>query len=354
MSAPHLHFSRTLAQAQAKEFLKRPLLNKAFHHAWLIHGAPGLGQEALALDIRDILACTDPVKKPCLVCSGCKARLQGTGGHISIFPFKESKYKGSREDLEAALLAQQAEIELRPYQVSFDDHDEILLHQIERMMEKLSLTSLPGAKRVVTLFYPEKLRIEAANKLLKILEEPPPDVFFLLASKNKSAVVTTIRSRCLPLFLVPLTQQELQSHFTSGTPHAWLPLAQGSPGRLFEMQENENQYSSEIFKEFFALVNKQDFIGVYDFAVSAGASEKKSWDWITFLKFALEYTRQDLHQIIAAGSSSETFSEEQKENFESLNKRQIYLDRVLLAIHQNAQPALALSGLLGWRQDHAW
>lgn len=348
-----LIFSRTHGQEVAKNFLQKPLVSGSFHHAWLIHGAPGVGQEALILDIRDILACTDTQKKPCGKCAGCKARTKGLAGHLTMLPYKDSESK-SREDRQNNIREKASAIEEKPYEMVIENRDQITLGQVHDIHEALSMASVTGTVRVISIYMPERMAVVAANAMLKLMEEPPQGVFFLMACSDKNSVLPTIRSRALPLGLLPLTSEEMLKvpGIEKGNP--WINLVQGSPGRLFQLQKKEEQFPPELFEQFFGIVDRDDFISMHDFAGSMGG-EKKGWDWVAFIEIALEMARQQMRsRIIAEGENTHTSASGLLPTDLVWEKRRSYLERAIKAIRGYAQAPLALSGLLGWQERHAW
>lgn len=77
------------------------------------------------------------------------------------------------------------------------------------ILNKLSYNALEGGYKAVVMFLPEKLNINAANKLLKAIEEPPAQTLFLLITQNPEQVIPTIRSRCQLIRLEPLRDDYL-------------------------------------------------------------------------------------------------------------------------------------------------
>ena len=85
------------------------------------------------------------------------------------------------------------------------------VNESKRIFEKLSFVASEGLYKVMVIFLPEKMNPDAANKLLKLLEEPAARTLFLLISHSPEKVLQTIRSRCLRIDLKPLTQDEKAS-----------------------------------------------------------------------------------------------------------------------------------------------
>lgn len=79
----------------------------------------------------------------------------------------------------------------------------IAVAESRRLLEKLSLSALEGGYRAVVIYLPERMNAEAANRLLKMIEEPPQQTQFLLISHQVEKVLTTISSRCQRIRIRP-------------------------------------------------------------------------------------------------------------------------------------------------------
>lgn len=81
----------------------------------------------------------------------------------------------------------------------------ISVNEARSILDKLSLSAVEGGYRTVVLYLPEKMNVQAANALLKMLEEPPQKTLFLLITHAAERVLTTISSRCLHIRVQPLS-----------------------------------------------------------------------------------------------------------------------------------------------------
>ena len=82
----------------------------------------------------------------------------------------------------------------------------IAVAESRRLLEKLSLSALEGGYRAVVIYLPERLNAEAANRLLKMIEEPPQQTQFLLIAHQMEKVLTTVASRCQRIRIQPAGQ----------------------------------------------------------------------------------------------------------------------------------------------------
>ncbi len=150
-------------------------------HALFLVGSPGVGKARFARALAQRLLCLSPKDDAaCGHCRGCELNL---AGHHPDFLLVEPEQAGKV----------------------------IKVDQVREVVEFSAKTSQQGGARVVVLDPADALNANAANALLKCLEEPGRDAFFLLVSSRPSAVLPTIRSRCQRvLFHDPTHSQALQ------------------------------------------------------------------------------------------------------------------------------------------------
>ncbi|MBP5483670.1 MAG: hypothetical protein J6X99_05365 [Bacteroidales bacterium] len=89
----------------------------------------------------------------------------------------------------------------------------ISVHEARSILERLSLSAVEGGYRTVVMYLPEKMNVQAANALLKMVEEPPQNTLFLLITHAPEKVLVTISSRCLHMRVQPLSPEaEVEVH----------------------------------------------------------------------------------------------------------------------------------------------
>jgi DNA polymerase-3 subunit delta' len=83
----------------------------------------------------------------------------------------------------------------------------ISVNEARSILERLSLSAVEGGFRTVVMYLPEKMNVQAANALLKMVEEPPQKTLFLLITQAPEKVLLTISSRCLHMRVQPLSPE---------------------------------------------------------------------------------------------------------------------------------------------------
>lgn len=331
-----IQFIQTKAQEKAKQFFEVSFERNQIHHAYLIHGSFGLGQELFALDLAHILACTSQ-EKPCGVCHSCKMH-RITGG-IWILPLNKSSDKKEKEERAEAVQNLRQELLKSPYTYSNGAHAEIFNAQILDLREALRYPPTQGEIRVIYLFYPELLRMEAANALLKTLEEPPPSTFFILVSQNKMEVLPTILSRCVQVALVPYTAPEMKEALGNITSDPLLKLCQGSPGLYLWLLQIHEQIEPHLVEEFFGLLKNPNLLEFSAWVQSHSGKDQVEDFWRPFLKYALYTLQSELRQEIEKNNITSA----QLNHFRQIKD---LLESSLKGIGEYAQIQILLPGLL--------
>lgn len=195
--------------------------------ALLIHGNRGVGKQHLALWLGRLLLCESPEDNgPCETCHSCHlaAKLEHPDLHW-YFPLPRPKNASSPEKLARALEEARAEalIEIRanPLRPIGDTEAKTLyLAAARSLRKKAQRRPSMGPRQLFIIADAESLAphassSEAANALLKLLEEPPNGTTLILTSAEPGRLLPTIRSRTTQLNLPPLTRNEVATFLTS-------------------------------------------------------------------------------------------------------------------------------------------
>lgn len=201
-------------------------------HAMLFAGPAGLGKEDFAIWLAQRLLCSQPPESGhagCGECQGC--RLFAAGSHPDLHVLQpEAVYKSS-----TSRLAQYAQ-RFPPEDKSRESKDStaIRIDQVRALIEVSQTRPQIAARKVAILSPADRLNVNAANALLKLLEEPPPDSHLFLVTSQPARLPPTLRSRCLRVdFRLPDSDQAKDWLTGQGIPvdevSRLLALAGGAP-----------------------------------------------------------------------------------------------------------------------------
>jgi DNA polymerase-3 subunit delta' len=190
------------------------------HHAWLLAGPEGVGK-ALFADKAALRMLAEgagpPVAAPGLDVPDehPTARLVAAGSHPDLMRLERLTREGGTE------LARSINVD-----------------QVRGLQRLFATTASMSPRRAVVIDAIDDLERNAANALLKNLEEPPPDALFLLVSHSPERLLPTIRSRCRLLRLSPLADDAMTSALRGALPdadaaeiEALVAVGEGAPGR---------------------------------------------------------------------------------------------------------------------------
>jgi DNA polymerase-3 subunit delta' len=182
---------QVVGQDRAISLLQRSLEKEALAHAYLLVGPSHVGKMTLALDLAKAINC-DAAAPPCGECTACRRIASGKHADVQII----------------GLAGDGGPAEAR-------SQTEISIDQIRQMQHSACLPPFEGRYKVFIIEGAELLSNEAANCLLKTLEEPEEKVVFLLLTAREELLPATIVSRCQRLELPPLAVGEVEAALNS-------------------------------------------------------------------------------------------------------------------------------------------
>jgi DNA polymerase-3 subunit delta' len=168
---------RVIGQDKILSLLDHSLRTNAIAHAYLLVGPRHVGKGTLAINLAQALNCDGP-EVPCGECRSCQRIREGK--HVDVTP------------------------------IGLDSRTEIGIDDIRGLQRLANLPPYEGKCKVFIIDEAEYLSTEAANSLLKILEEPPPRVVWLLLVAEEERLLPTIISRCQRLELKPVPSERVQ------------------------------------------------------------------------------------------------------------------------------------------------
>ena len=201
-------FKDIIGQENTKKRLIQTVKDNRISHAQLFFGSEGIGKLALAIAYAQYISCENKQENDsCGVCMSCY-KYQKLVHPDLHFVFPVIKTSSNQHPVSDNFLSEWRKMILNSsyfsvnqwYEFIGTDKTEntqgsIYVHESEEIIKKLMLKTFESEFKVMIIWLPEKMNISAANKLLKIIEEPPPKTLFLLVSENIDLIIQTIQSR---------------------------------------------------------------------------------------------------------------------------------------------------------------
>jgi len=325
-----MFFRDVVGQEQIKKQLLATVKEGRIPHAQLFLGQEGSGNLALALAYAQLVACENPGETDsCGVCHSCKKyqKLIHPDLHFA-FPVNTSK-DGEKDPVSDHFIAKWRELVLQsPYFTEGKWYEHIGIenkqgniskNEAAEIIKKLRLKSFESEYKVVIIWLPERMNETSANKLLKLVEEPPEKTIFLLVSENSERIIKTILSRT-QLINVPLINRkdlaaaiELQFGLDAQQAGSIARIANGNYTLAHQLATEGVQSEGwfDAFQQLMRLSYKKDVLSLMEWAeemAGLGRERQKS-----FLEYAQKLTRDSL--MVNMGAKEVSFPGKNEEAF---------------------------------------
>jgi DNA polymerase III subunit delta' len=214
-----MSWSNIINQSRVKQILTASIERNRIAHAYAFLGPEGCGKFATAIELAKVLNCDQGSLNACDVCASCKkiTALQYPDVRL-VFPLPVGKGEKSSD----APLAKLSEGEIATinehiaakaanpyYRIVIPKANTIKVNSIRDIRKESAYAPAGGKRKIFIIIDAEEMNDEAANALLKTLEEPHPDTVLILTSGNAGALLPTIVSRCQQLRFDPLSDDDI-------------------------------------------------------------------------------------------------------------------------------------------------
>jgi DNA polymerase-3 subunit delta' len=291
---------KTIGHQRQKFFLEKSIIKDAVSQAYLITGKEQLGKSALALDFIKLLQCGGTGDKseknlPCGRCRSCLTLEKKSHPDVLIIKPEQFESKGIKKERA------------------------IGIKEIRKLQHQLGLYPYCSPYKIGLILEAEKMTQEAANALLKTLEEPSGEAVIILTAQSENFILPTIVSRCQVLKLLSVSQKEIEEFLIiqgadQSEAQKLSKLSNGKPELAFEFYKNPEKVENffQITKELQKLI-QADYNERYKYIekISKNAAESKEilkiW-LVCFRDMALEKLNCHDLKINLLGNSGGNYS----------------------------------------------
>ena len=325
----------------AVSLLQQSLARDRLAHAYLFTGPPSIGKTSLALWLARALNCTDPGPRPCGVCSSCRKIEHGVHPDVRVLDESENVSDKGDESDEPGSRRKRG----------------IKIGHIRELQSQAALSPFEGRRRVYVLCDFQQANLEAANCLLKTLEEPPSNVVLILTALQAEGLLPTIVSRCQVLNLRPMpvseVQRALQQHGGIEEKRAAV-LARLSAGRIgWAIRASQDEALLGAREKYLAALEQSGKLSYSERIGLAQQLSRNPSNLMDALDLWQEWWRDML--LARSGSSAALVNVDREQAIRadaerySLQEIESYLraiERAIQQLDQNVSPGLVMEVLL--------
>ncbi|MDR3285896.1 MAG: DNA polymerase III subunit delta [Prevotellaceae bacterium] len=363
-------FKEIIGQHELKRQLIQTVSDKRISHAQLFVGAEGSGNLALAIAYAQYICCHD--KQADDSCGHCKScikfqKLVHPDMHF-VFPVNTTS-KVKKDAISDNFISQWREMVIRfPYFGERTWYEFVGIENkqgnigkldAEAIQQKMNFKPYEADYKFMLIWMPERMNTTAANKLLKLIEEPPPNTLFLLVSKNIEQIIKTILSRTHLIRIPPVDEQSIQQMLTDKydlSPNETQVLTRLATGDVLKAIKIHDRHEAEQdffdkFKLMMRFAYEQNFPDLLDWAeemAQLGREQQKS-----FLYYSQQMIRENfilnrqMQNIVYSIDKEKDFSQKFSRFITPNNVEKIYsaINLALLHIEHNGNQKIIFSDL---------
>jgi DNA polymerase III subunit delta' len=340
-----MNFSDIPGQTETIARLLRSVKEERVSHAQLFTGPEGCGSLALALAYAKYINCEN--RTPVDSCGTCKSCVKYDKMiHPDLhFVFPVVKGKKANEPVSDNYIVEWREFVRKLPYFSINNWFEaidvgnaqgmIFASEASEIIKKLSLKTFESDFKIMIIWLPEKMHNATANKLLKMIEEPPEKTLFLLVCEEYDKVIPTILSRCQLIKIRAFTNDEIKSYLrstygsTDNKASEIARVANGNIIRAIELCVNNESSALHLdsFRRLMRYAWKRDIISIIDWSEEMAGTGREAQK--NYFIFALRLLRENLMLSLQQLQNNIVFLAGEEADFSEkfhpfINKNNIY------------------------------
>ena len=344
-----MRFADVIGNAEVARTLANMADSGRVAHAMLMYENEGCGALALALAYVQYLNCSNPSGgDSCGECPSCRqmSKLIHPDVHF-VFPVnKGSKTSDDKPTSESYIKYWRELAVADPYFTESDlqkaigiesKNGLIAVAEAKSIINKLSLTAVGDGYKAVIFYLPEKMNQETANRLLKMVEEPPVQTLFIFITHAPEKVLQTIFSRCQSVRVMPLTKED------AARVNALKPQTEDSDADVFQ----------ELFYDLMNSIVSRDLMAALECgeAIAALDSREKQKAFCAYAGDCMRkifMIQQNMPQIAGVEDAEQEFyaSLAQKCGKEFCSKSMTNIEKVVAMIDRNVNSKILFCDLI--------
>jgi DNA polymerase-3 subunit delta' len=340
-----MNFALIHGQEEIIEKLRRSVHEERVSHAQLFAGPEGCGSMALALAYASFISCENRTEYDS--CGKCKSCIKYEKMiHPDLhFVFPVIKGKKAADPVSDNYLEEWRDFVMKsPYFTLNNWLDSIEVGNAQGMIfsseateiiKKLSLKTFESDFKIMIIWLPEKMHQSTANKLLKMIEEPPEKTLFLLVSQEPDKVIPTILSRCQLVKIPSFSNSDIEKYLiqrfniSNGEAEDISRVSNGNISRAIELCENRDSslVNLDRFRNLMRYAWKSDINSIISWSEEIAITGREAQKH--FISFSLRMLRENLMLSLGQLKNSLVFLTGEEANFSGkfhpfINQKNIY------------------------------
>ncbi|HEY3251876.1 MAG TPA: hypothetical protein VGK25_12260 [Ignavibacteria bacterium] len=273
-------WNNVIGQEKVKEKIRSLYKAGRLSHAYLFYGSEGTGKDAIAIELAKLLNCSN-VQNGDEACNKCESCRKISAFHSEYFNLICALPAGRAEETDSdpiekltagdfdAYIEQLKLKSENPYhQINIPNANNIRINSIRDLASKIYLSASHGNTKVFLISQAEKMRQEAANSLLKVLEEPPAKSVLILTTSKMNALPQTIAGRCQKIHFEPLSPEQIITKLSETTSYSKKDIelasriASGSYSRALQLLDMGIKELRDAALEYLVSILKNEYADI--------------------------------------------------------------------------------------------